>query len=290
FVNTQLAEVWEQDAESVDHHALENRVEEWELPPKPILVVTAGVDVQDDRVEVEKVGWALGEESWSIEHKIKYGDPSGSELWKELDEYLLEMFEVEGRGQVATSATCVDTGGHYTQAAYAFCKPRFRRRVYAIKGIGEAGRPVWPKRASKNNSGGVNLFLVGVNAAKDMIFSRLKLDKPGPGYCHFPVGRDGEYFRQMTAEKVVTHYVKGFPTRIYQKDPSVRNEALDLRVYAYAALQALNVNWGLLAKHMEQRAETSRPEPQPRRSQPQTPAAQQANTGRRVIKSNFMQR
>jgi phage terminase large subunit GpA-like protein len=99
----------------------------------------------------------------------------------------------------------------------------------------------------------VNLFIVGVDAAKDVVLARLKVENPGPGCCHFPTGRDAEYFAQLTAERVHTRYVKGFPTRVYVKDASTRNEALDLRVYAYAALKALNVNWPRLQAHLKPR-------------------------------------
>lgn len=244
WINTSLAETWEEDAERVDAETLETRGEAWTRAPAGVLVCAAGVDVQDDRIEIENVGWGVGEESWSLDHKVLYGDPSGPFVWQQLDDYLLTRIKTEDGRELPISAACVDTGGHHTQAAYNFCRPRFNRRVYAIKGMGGPGRPVWPKRASKNNKGRVNLFLVGVDAAKDMVLSRLKTTEAGPGYCHFPQGREPAYFRQLTAERVVTKHVKGFPVRTYVKDAGARNEALDLRVYAYAALTALNVNWG----------------------------------------------
>lgn len=259
FINTFLAETWEEDAERVDAHALEARAEDWAqdgpsnspegaltVPaPADVLVITCGVDVQDDRLEVERVGWGLEEESWSLEHRILYGDPSAPELWKALDDYLTTSTPTADGRKVAVSCTAIDSGGHHTQAVYRFCGPRFGRRVYAIKGSSTAGAPVWPKRASKNNKARINLFMVGVNAAKDMVTARFKVAHPGPGYCHFPKGRDGEYFRQLTAERVVTRYSRGgFPVREWRKEPSQRNEALDCRVYAYAALVGLNVKWG----------------------------------------------
>jgi len=259
WINTSLGETWEEDAERVDPASLLGRGEKWGQAPAGVLVLTGGVDVQDDRLEIERVGWGLGEESWSLDHHVIYGDPSGPQLWKALDEYLLTRTEIEDGRSLPVSCVAVDTGGHYTMAAYAFCRPRFSRRVYAIKGMAGAGRPVWPKRASKNNQGRVNLFLVGVDAAKDMILSRLKIAEPGPGYCHFPEDRDAEWFRQLTAERVVTKYVKGFPTRVYEKDQSTRNEALDCRAYAYAALQALNVSWGRVVASQQ----AARPVPKP---------------------------
>jgi phage terminase large subunit GpA-like protein len=302
WVNTFLAETWEEDAEKLDPQVLAGRLENWKKPPVEIMVITAGVDLQDDRVEVELVGWGPGEESWSLEHKVIYGDPSAPFLWQQLDECLLQRFRIVDGRELPISAVCVDTGGHYTQAAYSFCKMRWNRRVYAIKGKAGAGHPVWPKRASKNNKARVNLFLIGVDAAKDMVIARLKVAEPGPGYCHFPADRDAEYFRQLTAEKVVRKYVKGFETRIYEKDPNSRNEALDMRVYAYAALMALNVSWGRVQAaaaeaQVAQKNLFSERKPPPEYNvpigvlQPSGPAASGAQTSTRpVSRSNWMTR
>ncbi len=248
WINTSLGETWEEDAERIDGHSLMSRLEDWPAPQAPdaVLVVTAGVDIQDDRIEVERVGWATEEESWSLDHRIFYGDPSSPDLWATLDEYLLTPTLRFDGSEMPVHATCVDSGGHHTQAVYRFCAERLRRRVYAIKGLGGSGKPVWPKRSSKNNKARANLFMVGVDAAKDSIYARLKIDQPGPGYCHFPKGRDPQWFEQLTSEQIQTKYVKGFPQRVYVLPSGKRNEALDLRVYAYAALQSLSVRWGAM--------------------------------------------
>ena len=253
FINTSLGEAWEQDAERLDPHALEGRGEAWTKAPAWVLLITCGIDLQDDRVEITRIGWGVGEEAAVLEHLIVYGDPSADALWAELDAYLLERWESEDGRLIPVAAACLDTAGHYTQTAYAFCVPRFRRRVYAIKGAAGAGRTVWPKRASRNNKARVHLFIVGVDAAKDMVLARLKVTAPGPGYVHFAAGLDAEYYAQLAAERVVTKYVKGFPARVYEKDPSQRNEALDCMVYAYAALVSLNVRWGALAARVAER-------------------------------------
>ncbi|KQZ19346.1 hypothetical protein ASD50_07630 [Mesorhizobium sp. Root552] len=259
WVNTSLGETWEEDAERVDGHSLMDRVETWQECPNEVLVITCGVDVQDDRLEIEKAGWGSDEESWSLDHKIIYGDPSSPDIWRELDEYLLERTKRADGTELPVHAACVDSGGHHTQAVYRFAKDRVRRRVYAIKGMGGPGRPVWPRYASKNNKGRVNLFLIGVDAAKDAVYARLKIRDAGPGYCHFPSGREPHYFEQLTAEVVQTKYVKGFPQRVYVLPGGMRNEALDCRVYAYAALQSLNVRWG----HLLAAQAKDRPPPKP---------------------------
>lgn len=248
FINTSLGETWEEDAERMDSHSLMSRLEDWPAPqaPDPVLVVTAGVDIQDDRIEVERVGWATDEESWSLDHKIFYGDPASPDLWATLDDYLLTATTRADGSELPIHATCVDSGGHHTQAVYKFCGDRLRRRVYAIKGLGGAGKPVWPKRSTKNNKARANLFMVGVDAAKDAIYARLKIEHAGAGYCHFPKGRDPQWFEQLTSEQIQTKYQKGFPQRVYVLPSGKRNEALDLRVYAYAALQSLSVRWGAM--------------------------------------------
>lgn len=261
WINTSLGETWEEDGERVDDHALMSRAEDWgRYAPERVLLVTCGVDVQDDRLEIERIGWTEGEESWSLEHVVKYGDPSSPQLWAWLDEYLTTPTRTADGRMLEVRATAIDSGGHYTQAVYKFAKPRARRGVWAIKGLGGQGKPIWPKRASKNNTGKVNLFMVGVDAAKDMIYARLRNKEPGtPGYCHFPANRDRAWFEQLTAETVVTKYIKGFPTRVWQKRPSVRNEALDLRVYGYAALLSLNVSWDREARRSQALPRTPAP-------------------------------
>lgn len=301
WVNTSLGEPWEDAAEKVDPHLLANRTEDWgDKAPNDVLVITAGVDVQVDRLEIERVGWGEGEESWSLDHRIFYGDPSGPEVWEELNAYLHEPTTRADGAEVPIHCTAIDSGGHHTQQVYQFCADKFRRRVFAIKGVAGQGRPVWPKRASKGAKIKVPLFPVGVDSAKDTVYARLQMQEAGPGYCHFPEGRDHQYFDQLTAEVVQTKYVKGFPTRVYYLPQGKRNEALDLRVYAYAALQALNIRWGKLLASSRfagapqrpsadaQPEEGAAPEPGTKASPP--PELQQGATRRRrrrVARSNW---
>lgn len=107
-------------------------------------------------------------------------------------------------------AVAVDTGGQHTKAAYEYCRTRLHRRVWGIKGRGGPGVPLWPRRPSRTK-GKAPLFIVGVDAAKDALFARLKLAEPGPGALHFPMERDAEFFRQLTAERVVTRFARGRP-------------------------------------------------------------------------------
>lgn len=256
WVNTFLGETWEDQGEQVDEHDLMDRAEDWggELPDE-VLLLTAGVDVQDDRLEIEIVGWGRGEESWSIDYQTIYGDPSTADLWMQLDNLLQQKFVHPVHGEMVLRAACVDSGGHYTQQVYNYCRVRAGRRIFAIKGVGGEGKPI-VGRPSKNNIGKINLFPVGVDTAKELIYSRLKIQTEGEGYCHFPKGRSTEYFLMLTAEKKVTKYFKGRPRREWTKIRT-RNEALDCRVYATAALGLLNVNLEAIAKQAQNRVSSA---------------------------------
>lgn len=264
WVNTFLGETWEDQGEQVDEHDLISRSEDWggELP-EDVLLLTAGVDVQDDRLELEIVGWGRGEESWSIDYQTIYGDPSTAQLWMQLDEVLQQKFVHPVHGEMILRAACVDSGGHYTQQVYNYCRARAGRKVFAIKGVGGEGKPI-VGRPSKNNIGKINLFPVGTDTAKELVYSRLKIMDEGEGYCHFPEGRSDEYFRMLTAEKKVTKYFKGRPRREWVKIRT-RNEALDCRVYATAALGLLNVNLEAVYKQAQNRVSSTGDNTAPRR-------------------------
>ena len=152
-------------------------------------------------------------------------------------------------------SACIDSGGHHTNAVYTFVKPREGRRIFAIKGVGGEGKPQVGK-PSKNNRQSVRLFPVGVDGIKEMVYSRLKIRAPGPGFCHFPEGRADEFFAQLSAEKMVTRFKKGYKRREWVQTRS-RNEALDCRVYAIAALAILNLNVNSLANRFAAKAASS---------------------------------
>jgi phage terminase large subunit GpA-like protein len=146
--------------------------------------------------------------------------------------------------QIEAHRSRIDTGGHHAAQVLSFCRTRRARGVMAIKGA--AGpRPIWPKRASRGGAKGAEqVFIVGVDTAKDAIYARLRITKPGPGFVHFPAadGFDDAYFEQLTAEKVVTRYKQGRPYRVWElKKAGARNEALDTFVYALAALKAMSL-------------------------------------------------
>lgn len=251
FVNTYLCQTWEDAGaqEEIPYEYLfarrEGNFSDHELvAPEGIGVITAGVDVQDDRLEIEFVGWGKGQnapESWSLHYGVLYGDPSGNQLWDELDSLLLRSWTLPNGRNIGVSATCIDSGGHFTQAVYAFVKRTTGRKIYAIKDRGEEGRPAIPNRPSRNNIGKIPLYVLGSFALKEQVVAQLRIEEPGPGFCHFPDTRPKEFFLGLLAEKIVTKYGKGYAKRSWQKTNRQRNEPLVCRVYSLAALMILNI-------------------------------------------------
>jgi len=246
FVNTFLGETWTDEGERVDDFDIASHREDYgEKVPEGVVILTAGADLQSDRIEIEVCGWGADEESYSIDFRIFYGDPNSADVWAELDAYLQLTWEREDGVQLGIKGTCIDSGGHHTQAVYKFCKPRLGRRIFAIKGIGGEGKPLINGRPSTNNNLKCKLWSVGVDTAKEIVYSRLRIKEQGAGYCHFPKHYTDEYFKQLTAEKVVKKYHKGFHRREWIK-VRPRNEALDCRVYALAALNIMGISVNML--------------------------------------------
>ena len=137
------------------------------------------------------------------------------------------------------AATCVDSS-NWSNVVYAFCRPRWGNRVWAVKGASDTDdkRAVWPVKWSKGVAKGLQLKVIGVNKAKQHVYARLMIEKPGPGFCHFPLGRSAEWYAQLTAEARKIKMTRGRQSVVWVK-VRPRNEALDLRVYAYAAIQGV---------------------------------------------------
>lgn len=268
WVNTSLGETWEEAGEIVEADSLMHRKESWGgEAPEEVVAITAGVDVQGDRLEMEVKGWGVGEESWSLDYKIFYGDPAQEAVWQELDAYLQRPIKSKTGLMLNIACACIDSGGHHTQMVYDFCGKRAVRGVFAIKGLNQPAKPI-VGRPSRNNRFKLRLYPVGVDTAKEVIYGRLRITEPGYGYCHFPIERDREYFLQLTAEKLVTRFNRGAARREWVKTRS-RNEALDCNVYALAALKLLDPDLEELAVSMQVAPKTERDGKQP------APAGQQ---------------
>ncbi len=258
FVNTALGELWDDERQtSVDITTLLARREAFgPRLPRGVAVLTVGVDLQLDRAEVEVVGWGKGEESWSIEYRVFPGDPSAPGLWRSLDEFLNRQWLHEYGISLGVAACCVDSGFH-TQQVYDFCRVRYHRRIFAIKG--KSGQlPVWPKKPTRNTINRTPMWIVGVDSAKHVVYGRLRIEEAGPGYCHFPTERTEAWFEQLLSETLTTTYSRGVPVREWKQKRGVRTEVLDARVYAYAALCGL-VSMGLRLDAEVDRVEAMRP-------------------------------
>jgi phage terminase large subunit GpA-like protein len=244
WTNTSMAETWEEQGEQVDDEQLLNRLEEYEAElPDWVRVLTAAVDVQDDRFEVEVVGWGPGKESWGIEYRKIFGDLKQKQVWHDLDEFLKRTWAKKDGSLYGIACTCMDSGGHFTQEVYRFCAPKEARRVYAIKGKGSVDGGYVPllNGHTRTKREKAILFTIGVDEGKNRVVSNLQIAEVGPNFCHFPKDRgyNAEYFKGLTAEKKVKRIKSGVPYYTWKKE-RVRNEPFDLRVYNTAALEILN--------------------------------------------------
>ena len=262
--NTVLGLPYENTEGTIEAEALESHREKYEAElPDGVLVLTCGVDTQDDRLECEVVGWGVGHESWGIEYRVFYGDPGLQEVWQALDDFLSKTWSYADGDKLGLSCTCIDSAGHFTDEVYRFCKSRARRNIFAIVGRGREGMPSVSK-PSRNNRRHVVLFTLGVTTIKGVLFSRLKIDQKGAGYCHFPLdtkkahrGYDSVYFKGLLSERMVVKRVRGRETITWEpRSPNIRNEPLDTRVYATGALELFNPNFEAHKKRRNKSAKT----------------------------------
>jgi phage terminase large subunit GpA-like protein len=243
FVNTVLAELWDEPSEEVKHGDLLSRREAYASEvPDFVHTLVAGIDTQGDRLECTILGIGKDDEIAVIDHRPFYGDTSGPEPWAQLDEFLLKTRTRRDGVRFSIQAAAVDSGGNRTQAVYDFVRARNGRRVWAIRGKADTpGKrsPIWPTRPTLRSKGRVPLYEVGTQSAKFVIKSHLQVQEPGPRFVHFPDFLEAQYFAQLNAERLVTRYVGGAPHQVWHCPDGVRNEALDCFVYALAAYQGL---------------------------------------------------
>lgn len=304
--NTSMGEPYEDDGERADADELAKRRENYDADTLPagVLTVTGGVDTQKDRLEVEFTGWGVGEESWGIEPIVLNGNPAEPEIWKRLDDLLATTrFTTEDGRVLRVAACCIDSGGHHVQQVYEYATPRAARNIWAVKGQFGA-RPVWPKRQTKSKKyRGHTVRMIGVDTAKDTIYSRWQVAEGKPGYCHFSMAYDETWFAQATVEKRVTKTDRrGNEVRTWEKPSGARNEALDCRVYAYAALQGMKIERRLVlaartfaiadanGEEPRQQPTPQPPEPQKQSQAPPPRGASRMQQARRVAQSSYLKR
>lgn len=254
--NTSLGLSWEEQSELDIQDKLLERRQYYNCDiPKDVLVLTCGVDVQDNRLEYEIIGWGLEKSSWGIKYGVIMGDISKKQVQQDLDDVLSSDYDREDGLKLNIMTTCIDSGGHYTDFVYDYCKKREMKRVWAIKGQGGTGIP-YIQRPKRRNKAGVFLFMLGTDVGKDTIASRLRVEfENESGFCHFPMeiekGYDKAYFEGLTAEKRHIRSVNGqMKMNWVKKYDGIRNEPFDIRNYATAALEILNPNLDILYKKL----------------------------------------
>lgn len=248
FINTWLAELWQESGEQLGVDALVKRLEGGYtegLVPEGVGVLTLGVDVQGDRLVWWVWGWGAGLESWPIAAGVIMGDPDKGPLdpmgpWVQLEREVLDRaFEHMNGGTMRIAVGFVDTG-YATTSVYRAVKRWKGRRIWASKGVGGRGIPICGK-GKYDRHNGVTLFAVGTDDSKSQFLrSQIKEPTQGPGFVHLPDWLDTSQLEELVAEKRVRRMHKGQPIYEWQKKSGdARNEALDCRVYARAALETL---------------------------------------------------
>lgn len=243
FVNTFLGLPYSESGEKIDAHFLSKRTEDYGCQvPNGVGLLTAGVDVQGDRLELVIYGWGAVEESWLILYEQLEGDPGYDQVWNDLDAILKGYFKHENGGHVRITAGCIDAG-YQTDRVHKFCDARSSRKIIATVGRSGRGRKLiqapGPEKFRRGPKRKRPTHVIGTDSGKDLLHSRLKIIEPGPGYVHFPENLDEVFFDQLTAEKLVPRTRRGRRERVWEKTAERRNEALDMTLLSMAALAYL---------------------------------------------------
>lgn len=257
--NTRFGLLWENRGDIEDEDSVMARREEYPAElPDGVLLLTLGVDTQDDRFEYEVVGHGHFDETWSIMRGVIPGRPDVEETWAELDKIIDRIFKFENGVGLPIFATFIDEGGHFTQEVRLHCYQRQGKKVFAIKGRGGSDIPYTspPKKQKIVYHGKVIascwVFEIGVDAGKEIIMDNLKVQTPGKHYCHYPkrdeYGRD--YFKGLLSEHLVYKKDRKNPW-VWEKIPGhERNEPFDCKNYANAAAKALQPDYDALERKL----------------------------------------
>lgn len=262
--NTQFGKLWEERGDMATEDDVMARREVYEAEvPDGVLLLTCGVDTQDDRLEYEVVGHRRFGETWGIKKGVILGRPDTEEVWERLDEVLSHKYKFKSGVSLQISLTFIDEGGHFTQEVRQHCLARQYNHVFAIKG---ANRPDIPYTAPPKEQkivvngkviGQVWVYEIGVNAGKQKIVDNIRVQSPGANYCHFPLRDDygKQFFKQLMSEHLAYVPKLKHPWQ-WQKIPGhERNEAFDIRNYNLAACEILSPDWDKI----EQKLRTAKP-------------------------------
>lgn len=237
FFNTVLARAYDASVEfELSASELQLRAEEIAPPYRAdILCVTAGIDVQGDRLECTVLAHHA-DKTFSVLNHFKFmGSTSGEVPWQQLDEAMGMTFTTEDGRTLSVIAQAVDSGGHGAEQVIEYVRKQRRksRSCYAIKGYGGDGRP-WLKEGGRL-LGQLRLLIVGVDGIKFALQQALALtESTAPGFIRLPSHLDEDYFDGLASEEFQIDYVRGVPKRRWVPKPRVRNESWDCLVYATA--------------------------------------------------------
>jgi phage terminase large subunit GpA-like protein len=249
FVNTVLGETWDDPGNQLDASALAAMAKPWDMDNLPggVVAVTCGVDTQDDRLEVLPCFWGHGQELWLPPKIVLWGDPAKPEVWRQLETELGRTYRRVDGTILRVGAALIDSGGHHTSSVYNFAFGKSARRIFACKGRDGEGQPL-ASRPFRSGTRKVRLIHVGTHTAKELIYARLTGNiESGPGAIHLHPSIDVEQYRELCSEKCITKHKHGqAPKRVWIK-LRVRNETLDMLVYALAALDV----WKLKLESLE---------------------------------------
>lgn len=280
-VNTRFGEPYERTRSYDDIDKLMARREPYNAElPDGVLILTAAVDVQDNRLEYEIVGWGEEEECWGIKKGIILGAPDTPAVWRQLDEQLDREYHFADGTGLLVARTFIDSGGHYTSEVYRYSLLRLARQRFAVRGSSTMGVPIIHKysKAQAYRGRTIPLVLIGTDSGKQYVMDRLAIDVPGPRYFHFPLdkseqdavneilwnrGYDEIYFQGLTAEEKQPQKRNGsIVYRWVNVAKDHRNEPLDLRVYNLACLASIAPDFSRLKALMtgETAGEKRRPQ------------------------------
>lgn len=253
FVNETEGRTWEEDFEHTEAEFLEKRAKAENLPvglvPRGACLIVAGMDVQGDRWEYAVWAVGRGQQTWCVDYRVIYGNTAEQAEWEAKITPVLGITYPHASGAtLALSALAIDTG-HQTHQAYAFCRKHASRKVYAVKGESEPGKPIKHRRAlmdvkegGRRVRRGVALWHVGTDTAKDLLHGRLQIERVGPGYVHFAYGLTNGFFTGITAEsRVPVRTKRGLEYR-WDCPQGRRNEPLDATVYAMFCMEVLDLD------------------------------------------------
>lgn len=269
--NTCFGELWEDRGDLEDEDSLMARREEYPAElPEGVLVLTAGVDTQDDRMEYEIVGHGHFGETWGIEKGIVMGRPDDDAVWAQLDELVFDrVLRFENGVGLKMSMSFVDEGGHFTQEVRMQCRARLGKKVFCIKGMPGSDKPYTapPKKQKiiikQTAVGTCWQYQIGVDSGKEVIMDNLRVQTPGAKYCHFPKRDDygSGYFTGLLSEVKVYDPNKKQPWQWKKIPGHERNEALDCRNYALAAFKTLPKNLDEIDRRLKEAGGERAPAP-----------------------------